>query len=61
MIQIIQLILGLLSGLLPLLTKSNAPAEVIQDVQAAIDAISRVHGTVVNKVQVDSLLLTPKW
>lgn len=55
------LVLSLLNGVLPILTKSGAPAEIIAGIQRAIDEITKVHGTVVTKVQVDNLLDVPKW
>lgn len=58
---VIQLILAILSGLSSTLTKSNAPPEVIAGVEAAITELQKVHGTIVTKVQVDTLLDTPKW
>lgn len=60
-LSVIQLILGLLGGVSAVLTKNNAPAEVIAGIQTAINEISKVHGTVVTKAQVDSLLDTPQW
>ncbi len=60
-LQILQFILPMLGGLLSILTKSNAPAELIANVNEAIKQLSMVHGTLVTKVQVDSLLDQPKW
>lgn len=60
-LSVIQLILGLLSGVSAVLTKSNAPAEVIAGIQNAINEIAKVHNTVVTKTQVDSLLDNPQW
>jgi hypothetical protein len=51
----------MLGGLLSILTKSNAPAELIANVNEAIKQLSMVHGTLVTKAQVDSLLDQPKW
>ena len=61
MLSIVTLVLGLLQGLIPMFTKANAPAEVIADLQAALTAIQNVHGTLVTKAQIDSLLVEPKW
>lgn len=60
-LPILQVVLPLLGLLLNTLTKSNAPADVIAAVQEAIKQISMVHGTVVTKAQVDSLLATKEW
>lgn len=60
-LSVIQLILGLLSGVSSVLTKSNAPAEIIAGIENAITEISKVHGTLVTKAQIDGLLDTPKW
>lgn len=58
---IVQLVLTLLGGLIPVLTKSGAPADIIAGINNAITEITKVHGTLVTKVQVDNLLDTPKW
>jgi hypothetical protein len=50
--------LALLQVVLGQVTKSNLPAEIVADVQAALDALTRVHGAQVTKAQVDSLRLT---
>ena len=60
-LSIIQLSLTLLSGLLPALTKSGAPADIIAGINNAIAELTKVHGTLVTKAQVDNLLDTPKW
>lgn len=60
-LTILQLVLPLLSGVLSMLTTSKAPVEVIASVQKAIEELKKVHGTVVTKVQVDSLLDTKTW
>lgn len=61
MIFTMQLILTLLSSLLSSLLKSNAPAEIIAGVQSALNELTKVHGTLVTKVQIDSLLDEPRW
>lgn len=60
-LSLVQVVIAILGGLLNTLTKSNAPAEVLAGIQAAITELTKVHGTLVTKVQVDSLLDTPKW
>lgn len=60
-LALLQIILPMLSGLLGLLTKSGAPSEIINNVTSAIAQLSAVHGTLVTKAQVDSLLDNPKW
>lgn len=60
-LSIVQLSLTLLQGLLPVLTKSNAPADIISGINNAITELTKVHGTLVTKAQVDSLLDTPHW
>ncbi len=60
-LSILQFLLPMLGGLLGILTKSNAPAEILQNVQSAIDQLMKVHGTLVTKAQVDALLDQPKW
>lgn len=54
---LIQVALSLAKVVLSQATKSSLPAEVIADVQAAVDALQRVHGTSVTKEQVESLRL----
>lgn len=60
-ISLISLLLPLLSQLLGSLIKSKAPTEVIDSVQGAIDALSKVHGTAVTKAQLESLKVTVPW
>jgi len=60
-LPIISIVLALAKGLIPMLTASNAPAEIIADAQSAVDLFTKVHGTIVTKAQVDSLLIDPKW
>lgn len=56
-----QLILTLLSGLLTALTNSNAPKHIIDGILNAIKEIDLVHGELVTKAGVDSLLDSKKW
>jgi hypothetical protein len=60
-LSILQIVLPLLGGVLNMLMKSNAPAEIIAGVNNAITELTKVHGTLVTKAQVDSLLDTPQW
>jgi len=60
-LSILQIVLPLLGGVLQMLTKSNAPAEIIAGVNNAITELTKVQGTLVTKTQVDSLLDTPQW
>ncbi len=60
-LSILQFLLPMLGGLLGILTKSNAPAEIIANVNEAIKQLTIVHGTLVTKAQIDSLLDSPKW
>jgi hypothetical protein len=41
--------------------KSDVPQEVIDAVQAAVDALQAVHGSDVVMSQLESLRLTPEW
>lgn len=61
MISIIELVLSLLSNLLPQLTKSGVPAEVIADVQAAITSLTNVQNTPVTYAQLESLRVKATW
>jgi len=61
MISIIELVLGLLSTIIPQLTKNGAAPEVIADVQAAIDALLKVQGTPVTYAQLEGLRVKPTW
>jgi len=61
MISIIELVLSLLSSILPQLTKSKAPQEVIDGIQAAINALAKVQGTPVTFAQLESLRISPTW
>lgn len=61
MISIIELVLSLLSTILPELIKNNAPQEVIAGIQAAIASLTAVQGTPVTFTQLESLRATPTW
>jgi len=41
--------------------KSDVPQEVIDAVQAAVDALQAVHGSDVVKSQLESFRLSPEW
>lgn len=60
-LAVIQVVLALLSGVLAAATRSNAPQQIIQGVQAAIAALQQVHGSEVTKQQLESLRVTPQW
>lgn len=49
--------LGILKGLLAAATKSKAPAEFIDAIQAAISAVQKVHGSPVTKTQISELMV----
>jgi hypothetical protein len=59
-IALISLIVTLLEGVATGLGKSGL-AEEAQGIQAAIDALQRVSGSMITKVQVDSFKITPQW
>lgn len=61
MISIIDLVLSLLSTIIPQLTKSGAPAEIIADVQAALASLQKVQGTPVTYAQMESLRVSATW
>lgn len=57
----VQLIIALTQGVLAGLTKANAPAEILSALQNALTELTKVHGTLVTKAQVDSYTLDYKW
>lgn len=60
--QIIQLALGLTQLVLEQIkTKSDVPSEIVADVQAAFDALQKVHGTPVTFEQLESLRTKPTF
>jgi hypothetical protein len=61
MISIIDLVLSLLSSILPQLVKSGAPEEIIKGIQAAIASLTAVQGTPVTFAQLESLRVQPTW
>jgi hypothetical protein len=61
MIPILQVILQLLGVALTLATKSSAPQEIIDGLQAALSQVQTVHDTAVTKTQIDGLLDYPQW
>lgn len=47
--------LNLLKGVLAAATASKLPAEIIDGIQAAIDAVAKVHNSPVTKAQLEAL------
>ena len=58
MTSIIGLSLALLQGLLK---QGGLAQEIVADVQIAIDALTRVHGSAVTKQQIEEARFTPGW
>lgn len=60
-ILITKLIITLTSGLIGQLTAAGAPKEVLDAASAGLAQLEKVHGTLVTKMQVDSVTLGYKW
>jgi len=61
MISIIELVLSLLSNLLPQLTSNKVAPEIIADVEAAINSLKSVQSTPVTYGQLESLRVKMTW
>jgi hypothetical protein len=61
MISAIGLALSLLQAVLSQATKNGLAANIVADIQAAVDAVAKVHGTPVSKGQLDQLLVEKQW
>ncbi len=61
MISVIGLVLTLLDGVLQSAKANNVSIEIVQGVEAAIAALSKVHGTPVTFEQLESLRVKPEW
>lgn len=60
-LQIVQLILTLGAQLVPELTKSDIPADVIADAKAGLAKFASVQGSLVTFGQLEGLRLAPAW
>lgn len=60
-IMLLQIIISLTQGALGGLTTAKAPQEILDALQSAIASLSKVHGSLVTKAQVDAYTLEFKW
>lgn len=60
-LAIISVFLPLLKAILAAATQNNLPAEIIDAISSAINALSSVHGSDVTREQLESLRVEPKW
>lgn len=61
MINVITLVLGLLGNVLAAAKVGGAAPEVVAAIQAAIDALSKVHGSDVTFQQLEGLRVKATW
>jgi len=55
------IILPMLKGILNSVTNSKAPQEIIDAIQAAIDALTKVRNTPITRDQLESLKIEVPW
>lgn len=58
---LIQIVIGIVQGILAGLTTANAPQETLAALGNAIAELKKVHGTLVTKAQVDAHTFEYKW
>jgi hypothetical protein len=61
MISAISLALAILESVLSAAKVNNVALEVVQGVEAAVNALKKVQGTPVTYGQLESLRVSPKW
>ena len=61
MINVIELVLALLGNVLAAAKVGGATPDVIAAIQAAIDSLSKVHGTDVTFQQLEAMRVKPTW
>ena len=61
MISIIELVLSLLGTALQAAKVNNVATDIVQGIEAAVEALQKVQGTPVTYGQLESLRIKPKW